>query len=161
MKRAIIACIAMIFSLSSCKYNGYDRNASSNIKDSLLVDYMTYVSQFADCSFVDWKGFSEMRIMQNTADWDPSLDKRIHPSWKQESLDAGAWAILQNAKAETHRRSIPLRAVASRGLCRRMDALEKSFDEAFELMVTQEYYMRCFEDVFDETVPLKIKGLYQ
>ena len=68
----------MIFSLSSCKYNGYDRNASSNIKDSLLVDYMTYVSQFADCSFVDWKGFSEMRIMQNTADWDPSLDKRIH-----------------------------------------------------------------------------------
>ena len=104
---------------------------------------------------------AQMRIMQNTAEWDPSLDKRIHPSWKQESLDAGAWAILQNAKAETHRRSIPLRAVASRGLCRRMDALEKSFDEALELMVTQEYYMRCFEDVFDETVPPKIKALYQ
>ena len=150
MKRTVIAFVAMVISLSSCKYNGYDRDASSSVKDSLLVDYMTYVSQF-----------SEMRIMQNTAEWNPSLDKRIHPSWKQESLDAGAWAILQNAKAETHRRSIPLRAVASRGLCRRMDALEKSFDEAFELMVTQEYYMRCFEDVFDETVPPKIKALYQ
>ena len=102
-----------------------------------------------------------MRIMQNVADWDESLDGRIHPSWKQESLDAGAWALLQNAKADLHRRSIPVRAVSSRALCRRMDALEKSFDEAFETMVTQEYYLRCFEDVFDETVPPMVEGLYK
>ena len=82
-------------------------------------------------------------------------------SWKQESLDAGALAILQNAKADLHRRSIPLRAVSSRALCRRMDALEKSFDKAFEAMVTQEYYLRCFEDVFDQIVPPKVEGLYR
>ena len=102
-----------------------------------------------------------MRIMQNVADWDESIEERIHPSWKHESLDAGAWAILQNARAELHRRSIPVRAVSSRALCRRMDALEKSLDEAFEKMVTQEYYPRCFEDVFDETVPPKVEGLYR
>lgn len=42
-----------------------------------------------------------------------------------------------------------------------MDALEKSFDEAFETMVTQEYYLRCFEDVFDEIVSPEVEGLYR
>lgn len=102
-----------------------------------------------------------MRIRQYHADWDEAMDDKIHPSWRQEGLDAGAWAILQNAKAEVHRRSIPLRTLASRALCKRMDALERSFDEAFEQMVTQEYYLRCFEDVFDETVPPRVEGLYK
>ncbi len=42
-----------------------------------------------------------------------------------------------------------------------MDALEKPFDKAFETMVIQEYYLRCFEDVFDEIVPPEVEGLYR
>lgn len=162
MKRIVlvIAAAAMLL-LPGCRFENQRRITSSPVKDSLLVEYMRYASQFSDCSFVDWEGFSRMRIMQNVADWDVSLNGRIHPSWKQENLDAGAWALLQNAKAELHRRSIPVRAVSSRALCRRMDVLEKSFDEAFETMVTQEYYLRCFEDVFDETVPPMVEGLYK
>ena len=157
MRNLII--VAAMAILTACSHPAIVKSSSNPVKDSLIVDYMTYVSQFTDCSFVDWEGLARMRIMQNVADWDESLDDRIHPSWKHESLDAGAWAILQNAKAEIHRRSVPLRALSSRGLCRRMDALERSFDEAFEVMVTQEYYQRCFEDVFDETVPPKIDKL--
>ena len=162
MKRIVlvIAAAAMLLMLG-CRFESQRRIKASPVKDSLLVEYMRYASQFTDCSFVDWEGLSRMRIMQNAADWDESLDERIHPSWKHESLDAGAWALLQNAKADLHRRSIPVRAVSSRALCRRMDALEKSFDEAFETMVTQEYYLRCFEDVFDEIVSPKVEGLYR
>ena len=162
MKRIVlvIAAAAMLL-MPGCRFESQRLITSSPVKDSLLVEYMRYASQFSDCSFVDWDGFSKMRIMQNVADWDESLSGRIHPSWKQESLDAGAWALLQNAKAELHRRSIPVRALSSRALCRRMDALERSLDEAFETMVTQEYYLRCFEDVFDETVPPKVEGLYK
>ena len=162
MKRIVlvIAAAAMLL-LPGCRFESQRRITSSPVKDSLLVEYMRYASQFSDCSFVDWEGFAKMRIMQNVADWDESLNGRIHPSWKQESLDAGAWVLLQNAKADLHRRSIPVRAVSSRALCRRMDALEKSFDEAFETMVTQEYYLRCFEDVFDEIVSPKVEGLYR
>ena len=162
MKRIVlvIAAAAMLL-MPGCRFESQRCITSSPVKDSLLVEYMRYASQFSDCSFVDWEGFSRMRIMQNVADWDESLNGRIHPSWKQESLDAGAWALLQNAKADLHRRSIPVRAVSSRALCRRMDALEKSFDEAFETMVTQEYYLRCFEDVFDEIVSPKVEGLYR
>ena len=161
MKRAFIVSAVIMSVFSGCGTDCRRRVADSQVKDSLLVDYMSFVSQFSDCSFVDWEGFSRMRVMQDAADWDPALNDRMHPSWKQENLDAGAWAILQNAKAELHRRSIPLRAVSSRALCRRMDALERSFDEAFEAMVTQEYYLRCFEDVFDETVPPEVEGLYR
>ena len=156
----VITAAAMLL-MSGCRFESQRRITSSPVKDSLLVEYMRYASQFSDCSFVGWDGFSRMRVMQYVADWDESLDERIHPSWKQESLDAGAWALLQNAKAELHRRSIPVRALSSRALCRRMDALERSLDEAFETMVTQEYYLRCFEDVFDETVPPKVEGLYK
>ena len=161
MKRLVLLIAAAVIFLQGCTLENHRRAKASPVKDSLLVEYMRYASQFSDCSFVDWEGFSRMRIMQNVADWDESLNGRIHPSWKQESLDAGAWALLQNAKANLHRRSIPVRAVSSRALCRRMDALEKSFDEAFETMVTQEYYLRCFEDVFDETVPPMVEGLYK
>ena len=162
MKRIIlvIAAAAMLL-LPGCRFESQRRITSSPVKDSLLVEYMRYASQFSDCSFVDWEGFSRMRIMQNVADWDESLNGRIHPSWKQESLEAGAWALLQNAKAELHRRSIPVRALSSLALRKRMDELEKSFDKAFETMVTQEYYLRCFEDVFDEIVPPEVEGLYR
>lgn len=161
MKRIVLLIAAAVILLQGCTLENHRRVKASPVKDSLLVEYMRYASQFSDCSFVDWEGFSRMRIMQNVADWDESLNGRIHPSWKQESLDAGAWALLQNAKADLHRRSIPVRAVSSRALCRRMDALEKSFDEAFETMVTQEYYLRCFEDVFDEIVSPEVEGLYR
>ena len=162
MKRIVlvIAAAAMLL-MPGCRFESQRRITSSPVKDSLLVEYMRYASQFTDCSFVDWEGLSRIRIMQNVADWDESLYERIHQSWKHESLDAGAWAILQNARAELHRRSIPVRTVSSRALCRRMDALEKSLDEAFEKMVTREYYPRCFEDVFDETVPPKVERLYR
>lgn len=81
------------------------------------------------------------------------------PAGRRESLHSGCWLVLQNAKAELHRKSIPLRAVSSRRFCKEKDALEAAFDKAFEKMVTQEYYMRCFEDVFDETVPPKVDAL--
>lgn len=161
MNRIAFIVAAAVIILSGCRFQSHGRYAESSVKDSLLVEYMRYASRFSDCSFVNWEELSRMRIMQNVADWDESLNERIHPSWKQDGLDAGAWAILRNARAELHRRSIPLRAVSSRVLCRRMDALEKSLDEAFEKMVTQEYYLRCFEDVFDETVPPEVEGLYR
>ena len=161
MKRIVLMIAAAMLLLPGCRFESQRRITSSPVKDSLLVEYMRYASQFSDCSSVDWEGFSRMRVMQYVADWDESLDERIHPSWRQENLDAGAWALLQNAKAELHRRSIPVRAMSSRALRRRMDALEKSLDEAFETMVTQEYYLRCFEDVFDETVPPMVEGLYK
>lgn len=35
-------------------------------------------------------------------------------------------------------------------------ASETANDEAFVTMVSQEYYLRVFQDVFDETVPVRL-----
>jgi hypothetical protein len=159
MKQLLITLTIGIIALTGCENKKLSHCNDCDFKDSLLVDFMSYVSQFTDYSFVDWEDISSMSVKQYVADWDESLDDNIHPSWKQEGLDAEVWNLLKNAKAEVHRRSIPLRSISSRRLCRKLDALERAFDEAFEQMVTQEYYLRCFEDVFDEMIPPKVDNL--
>lgn len=145
MKQLLITLTIGIIALTGCENKKFSHCVSHDFRDSLLVDYMSYVSQFTDYSFVDWEDISSKHIKQYVADWDESLDDRIHHSWKLESLDAEVWDLLQNAKAEVRRRSIPLKSISSRRLCRKL--------------VTQEYYLRCFEDVFDETIPPTIDDL--
>lgn len=148
--------------LSSCDLRtGKASGRDLSVRDSVLVDYMSYAAQFSDCSFVDWDTLAVMRIMQDMGDWDASIDEKIHPGWRVDNMVTGCWVILQNAKAMVHFKSIPLRAVSSRRFCRRLDALERSFEEAFEQMVTQEYYLRCFEDVFDEVVAPKVEDIWR
>lgn len=160
MKKLLITLTIGIIAFTGCENIRFGHSINHDyFRDSLLVDYMSYVSQFTDYSFVDWEDISSMSVKQYVADWDELLDDNIHPSWKQEGLDAEVWNLLKNAKAEVHRRSIPLRSISSRRLCRKLDALERAFDEAFEQMVTQEYYLRCFEDVFDEMIPPKVDNL--
>lgn len=81
MRNLII--VAAMAILTACSHSAILKPSSNPVKDSLIVDYMTYVSQLTDCSFVDWEGLARMRIMQNVADWDESLDDRMHPSWKE------------------------------------------------------------------------------
>jgi hypothetical protein len=135
MKQLLITLTIGIIALTGCENKKLSHCNDCDFKDSLLVDFMSYVSQFSDYSFVDWEDISSKHIKQYVADWNESLDDMIHHSWKLESLDAEVWNLLQNAKAEVHRRSIPLKSISSRRLCRKM--------------VTQEYYLRCFEDVFE------------
>lgn len=90
MNRIGLIVVAAVIILSGYKSQSHGRYTTNTVRDSLLVEYMRYASQFTDCSFVDWEGLARMRIMQNVADWDESLNERIHPSWKQENLAAGA-----------------------------------------------------------------------
>jgi hypothetical protein len=54
-----------------------------------------------------------------------------------------------------------LRAVSNSRVRRDLDRLEEGFDKAFIDMVSQDYYMRVFDDVFDETVPARIDSLVE
>ena len=80
MKRIVLVIAATaVLLLPGCRFESQRRITSSPVKDSLLVEYMRYASQFSDCSFVDWDGFSRMRVMQYVADWDESLDETVPP----------------------------------------------------------------------------------
>ena len=44
-------------------------------------------------------------------------------------------------------------------MLKELDAIEQALDEAFIEMVTQEYYLRVFQDVFDEVLSAKVDDL--
>ena len=150
--------ISLISLLTSCQVMS-TKTQVANTKDSVLVDYMAFISQFTDYSFVDWESVHRLSTQQNHADWDKSI--YIHSSWEECGASAYYWELLQNIRLDVHRRSIPLRAVSSRKMKRRLDALERGFDEVFIELVGQEYYLRCFQDVFDEVIPPLIDALVE
>ena len=83
----------------------------------------------------------------------------MDPTWRECDAAALYWDRPQSAKICLHRKSLPLRAIASKGIVKELDTIEQAFDEAFIEMVSQEYYMRIFQDVFDEIFSAKVDHL--
>lgn len=159
MKRIffLIPFISTLLTGSCCNYTSISR--TDELRDSLFVEYMTYAGLFYDSSFLDWNSFTDLDINQNKADWGSEVESLIHPTWRGHEAASIYWDRLQSAKICLHCKSLPLRAIATDRMLKEMDALEEAFDQAFLTMVTQEYYLRVFQDVFDETFATKIDGM--
>lgn len=159
MKRIffLISFISTLLAGSCCNHTSISR--TDELRDSLMVEYMTYAGLFYDSSFLDWNSFTDLDINQNKADWGPEVENLIHPTWRGHEAASIYWDRLQSAKICLHCKSLPLRAIATDRMLKEMDALEEAFDQAFLTMVTQEYYLRVFQDVFDETFATKIDGM--
>ena len=142
---------------SCCSQSSQTR--TYELRDSLIVDYMTYVAVFYDSAFVDWDSFTSLGINQYAADWNQEIDKVMDPTWRECDAAALYWDRLQIAKTCLHRKSLPLRAIASKGIVKELDTMEQAFDEAFIEMASQEYYLRVFQDVFDEIFSARIDHL--
>ena len=157
MKRISILILFIVTVLAgSCCSHPFQTRADE-LRDSLIVDYMTYVAVFYDSALVDWDSFTG--INQYAADWGPEIDKVIDPTWRECDAAALYWDRLQSAKICLHRKSLPLRTIASKGIVKELDTMEQAFDEAFREMVTQEYYIRVFQDVFDEIFSKRLDHL--
>ena len=159
MKRIffLIPIISTLLTGSCCNHTSISR--TDELRDSLFVEYMTYAGLFYDSSFLDWNSFTDLDINQNKADWGSDVESLIHPTWRGHEAASIYWDRLQSAKICLHCKSLPLRAIATDRMLKEMDALEEAFDQAFLTMVTQEYYLRVFQDVFDETFATKIDGM--
>lgn len=62
-------------------------------------------------------------------------------------------------KAYVHEKGLALRAVASQETVDALNRFEASFDTLFHRCVSQEYYMRLFQDCFNETIPDALEAL--
>ena len=156
--------ISLIILLGSALLACSCRNHSSHprtfdLRDSLVVEYMAYACLFYDSAFLDWDMIVNLGLNQNKADWGAEIEKVIHPTWRGHEAASLYWDRLQSAKMCLHCQSLPLRAVASRRMLKELDAIEHALDEAFVEMVTQEYYLRVFQDVFDEVLSAKVDDL--
>ena len=129
------------------------------MRDSLVVEYMSYAGLFYDSSFLDWDAFVNLDLNQNKSDWGVDVERKIHPSWRGHEAASLYWDRLQSAKICLHCKSLPLRAVSDERMLGELDYMEEAFDEAFVEMVSQEYYLRVFQDVFDEIFAPRIDRL--
>ena len=145
------------FLAGGCSCSPGQSNVS--VRDNLIAEYMQTLSSFYDYSLVDWDLFTDMALHQNTSDWGEEVSKVMDPSWDESQHKSAYWDMLQSAKVYLHCESLPLRALATPRMARELDAVEEAFDEVFLEMVSQEYYMRVFPDVFDEILPPKIDRL--
>ena len=158
MKRIslIMVLLAGMLAAGCCRSS---QQVNNELRDELIVEYMRMLSDFYDCSLVSWDYFTELELHQNKSDWGPQVTKVMDDSWKDFEATSMYWEMLQNVKVYLHCESLPLRALTGPKVAKELDNLEAAFDKVFVEMVSQEYYMRVFQDVYDETIQPQIDRL--
>ena len=122
------------------------------------TEFVEEICCYSDYSTVDWYELSEKYYRPNTADWDSTTNGQIIKDFPSE-VAAEFWHLLQNARTDFHQKSLPLRAEATENVINTLDKTEAMFDTVFVRCVSQEYYMRLFPEMYNETMKLAIDEL--
>ena len=123
----------------------------TSCKQDATTEFVKEIRCYSDYSSVAWSDLSERCYRLNAGDWDPDMNKQIIKDFPIE-ISAGIWHLLQNARTDFHQKSLPLRAKASKNIVVALDNTEAMFDTVFVRCVSQEYYMRLFPEMYNETM---------
>ena len=118
------------------------------------------ISCYSDFSTVNWSELSDKYYRPNTADWDSSVNNRITNEFPGE-IATEIWHLLQNARTDFHQKSLLLRAKASKDVINSLNRIEAMFDTVFVRCVSQEYYLRLFPEMYNETMNPAINELIE
>ena len=127
-------------------------------KQDATTEFVKEIRCYSDYSTVAWSDLSERYYRPNMGDWGPEMNKRIIKDFPIE-ISAEIWHLLQNARTDFHQKSLPLRAKASKNIVVALDNTEAMFDTVFVRCVSQEYYMRLFPEMYNETMKPAIDEL--
>ena len=122
------------------------------------TEFVEEICCYSDYSTVDWYELSEKYYRPNSADWDSTTNEQIIKDFPSE-VAAEFWHLLQNARTDFHQKSLPLRAEATENVINTLDKTEAMFDTVFVRCVSQEYYMRLFPEMYNETMKPAINEL--
>ena len=137
MKKLICIAIA-ILALAGC---------SADVK----TEFVKSVANYSDYSTVDWNDLGEKYYRPNAADWSAKVDSLIIKEFPIE-IACEYWHLLQNARTDFHQKSLYLRTKASKNIVAALDNTEAMFDTVFVKCISQEYYMRLFTEMYNETM---------
>lgn len=112
------------------------------------------ISCYSDFSTVNWSELSDKYYHPNTADWDSSVNNRITNEFPGE-IATEIW------RTDFHQKSQPLRAKASKDVTNSLNRTEAMFDTVFVRCVSQEYYLRLFPEMYNETMKPAINELIE
>ena len=115
------------------------------------TEFIRSVAGYSDYSTVDWDFLGDKFYRPNTADWPAEVDSLIIEGFPME-IACGYWHLLQNARTDFHQKSLPLRENASENIVATLNNTEAMFDTVFVRCVSQEYYMRLFVEMYNETM---------
>ena len=122
------------------------------------TEFVEEICCYSDYSSVAWSDLSERYYRPNAGDWDPEMNKQIIKDFPI-GISVEIWHLLQNALTDFHQKSLPLRAEASENIIKALDRTEAMFDTVFVRCVSQEYYMRLFPEMYNETMKPAIDEL--
>jgi hypothetical protein len=115
------------------------------------TEFIRSVAGYSDYSTVDWDFLGDKFYRPDTADWPAEVDSLIIEGFPME-IACGYWHLLQNARTDFHQKSLPLRENASENIVATLNNTEAMFDTVFVRCVSQEYYMRLFAEMYNETM---------
>ena len=123
----------------------------TSCKQDTTTEFIKEIRCYSDYSTVAWSDLSEKYYRPNAGDWDSEINKRIIKDFPIE-ISTEMWHLLQNARTDFHQKSLPLRVEASKEMADALDKTEATFDTVFVRCVSQEYYMRLFPEMYNETM---------
>ena len=130
----------------------------TSCKQDTTTEFVKEIRCYSDYSTVAWSELSEKYYRPNAGDWGLEMNKRIIKDFPRE-VSIEIWHLLQNARTDFHQKSLPLRAKASNNAINSLDRTEAMFDTVFVRCVSQEYYMRLFPEMYNETMKPAIDEL--
>ena len=128
--------------------------------DNRRTAFVKDIGCYSDFSTVDWDSLQDRYYRPNTADWPADVDSMIYEDFPME-IACEYWHILQNARTDFHQKSLPLRVKASNNIVVALDNTEAMFDTVFVRCVSQEYYMRLFPEMYNETMKPALDDLVE
>ena len=132
----------------------------TSCKQDATTEFVKDISCYSDYSSVAWSDLSERYYRPNAGDWDPEMNKQIIKDFPMESA-CEYWHLLQNARTDFHQKSLSLRVETSKEMADALDKTEAMFDTIFVRCVSQEYYMRLFPEMYNETMKPVIDELVE
>lgn len=123
----------------------------TSCKEDTTTEFVKEIRCYSDYSTVAWSDLSEKHYRPNTGDWGEDIEKCICAGFPLK-IASHFWHLLQNARTDFHQKSLPLRAKASENIIKALDRTEAIFDTVFVRCVSQEYYMRLFPEMYNETM---------
>ena len=130
----------------------------TSCKQDTTTEFVKEISCYSNYSTVAWPDLSEKYYRPNAGDWDSEINKRIIKDFPIE-ISTEIWHLLQNARTDFHQKSLPLRTKASKNIVVALDNTEAMFDTVFVRCVSQEYYLRLFPEMYNETMKPAIDKL--
>ena len=126
-------------------------------QDSVSVAH-NELARFYNYSTVDWCYIAELYHPSSSYPWPEGIEISLNYSLEEADFYLDR---TQNAKIYLHQHTLPLRIGASDEFIDQLNHTEAALDSVFINFITQEYYLRCFEDCYQEIMPQEVTKCFE